>query len=86
MFTEYAAWAPVSFVTVAHMWIFDFVFITQSEEICKGGNLYAQRQQQNTWVVLESSTTHTPSFITVANIDLEIVVFVLIYRSEQISK
>ena len=41
------------------------------------------RQLQNTWVILESTTTHIPSFVTVAHTELLIFAFFVINQSEQ---
>ena len=46
----------------------------------------AHQQQQNTWVILECTTTHIPSFVTLAHIELWIFDFVVISQSEQICK
>ena len=59
-----------SFVNVAHieLWIFAFVIISQSEQICKWAIQYAYIWwRHNTWVRPVPTTTYIPSFMKIGH-------------------
>ena len=58
--------------------VFDFLVISQLEQICKWGSKYVHLMTVDIWVVLVPTTTHISSFINVAHTELWILDFLLL--------